>query len=77
MKLLTKKHALALLLASGAVASASLLGVAGCGQSSTTPLVGPWYTRPLAGPWYTPAGAQGVDRLQQRFTRPEESHPRG
>jgi hypothetical protein len=44
MKLLTKKHALALLLASGAVASASLLGVAGCGQSSTTPLAGPWYT---------------------------------
>jgi hypothetical protein len=44
MKLLTKKLALALLLASVAVASASPVGAAGRGQSTRTPLAGPWYT---------------------------------
>jgi Tol biopolymer transport system component len=44
MKLLTKKLALALLLVSVAVASASPVGAAGRGQSTTTPLAGPWYT---------------------------------
>jgi hypothetical protein len=44
MKLLTKTLALALLLVSVAVASASPVGAAGRGQSTTTPLAGPWYT---------------------------------
>ena len=44
MKLLTKKLALALVLVSVAVASASPVGADGRGQSTTTPLAGPWYT---------------------------------